>query len=130
MPTLTADMIKSGCSDQVVEFKWRFPDGVTIETREEAIAEASAVADVFDWDWATRNLLSTPARKAYMAATSQAREDYLSATAPAWEAYMADKAPAWEAYKTATAPAWEAYKTALATAFAAAWFDDNKLADA
>ena len=100
MTHITLKMLQDAgaCHDQVVLFRKHFGRSVDV-TRERCVE----FADVFDWDWAARRLLSAPALAAYDAA----------------------RAPALAAYHAARAPALAAYHAARATAFYDAWTLDH-----
>ena len=117
-----AQLRKAGaCADQVDPFRRMF--GKSVELTEALAVEHAAL---FNWDWGAANLLSTPARQAYEAATAPARQAYEAATAPARQAYKAARASAWQAYEAARASAWQAYEAARASAFARAYIEDGK----
>jgi hypothetical protein len=107
---------KCACTSQVELFEKLFPNGVV-----PTVDVCLEVADKFDWNWASLNLLSAPAQKAYDKATATALKAYSEATAFALKAYDKARAPALKAYDEATAPALKAYHEAMATAFAEGW---------
>lgn len=123
MKTITAEMLVEAGACDVDEFRERFPDGVTFESEEDAIAQCVAVAGAFNWEWAARNLLSDPAWRAFKRDTATAWKAFMEATDPTWNAYreatdQAAQATAWKAFMEADATAAKAYRKAEATAFA------------
>ena len=80
MKKITARKLESlgACPEQVAIFRRHFGAGV-VPTLELVMR----YAQVFDWDWAAKNLLSATADKAYQ-----------EATAPAYKAYRAARAQA------------------------------------
>lgn len=144
---ITADRLErlGACPDQVRRFRKLFGDGPAPLTAETAIAHAQ----VFDWNWAAKRLLTPAARAAYEAAEATAWAAYLKAIAPARAAYeaalaaaQADYYEAMEdpadfgkarsiyevaeesalaAYDEAVKPAQAVYNEALAAAFAEAY---------
>jgi hypothetical protein len=107
--TLTLARLEAlnACRPQLEEFKRRFGAGgeVTLE-------KCLAVAQVFDWDWAARYLLSPAAKRAYDEAPG--RRAYDEAMAAAWRAYNEAMAPVWRAYNEAMAAVWRARNEAQA----------------
>jgi hypothetical protein len=87
--TITVEMlVKMGaCHSQVMLFRRLFGKSVKV-----TLKGCVKAAQQFDWNWASRNLLTATAEKAYQ-----------EATATAWKAYQEAKAPAWKAYQEATA---------------------------
>jgi hypothetical protein len=132
---------KDACVAQVKLFKKHF--GASVEVTPELCV---TVALVFDWGWASQNLLSYSAGAAYDKACAPAGAAYDKVRAPAGAAYdkacasagaAYDKvrasaqaayaeacAPAWAAYNKARVPAQAAYDEACAFAFAVAYIDD------
>ena len=93
------------CESQCQVFATEWPKGCTV-----TLADARRAAELgLDLEWASRNLLTAPAEKAYQDATATAEKAYQDATATAWKAYQ-----------DATAPAKKAYQDAKARAFALA----------
>ena len=109
--TLKQLELAGACNTQVILFRQTF--GIEAEVTPEAVA---SVAHLFDWTWASQNLLSTPARRAYDEAIAPARKAYDEAIAPAEKAYDEARAPAEKAYDEAIALAEKAYNEALAPA--------------
>ena len=103
------------CRDQVALFKETFGASAKV-TLENCLIAAEAGLDI---DWASRRLLTSRQRAAYLAATAPARAVYLATRAPARAAYLAATAPARAACLAATAPARAAHKAAKASAWAA-----------
>ena len=99
---ITGRLLKSkgACADQVAKFAELFPNGV-----EPTEALCLAHAQVFDWRWASDNLLSASAWKAYGEAHASAKKAYDEAIAPAEKAYDEVVAPARKAYDEAVASA-------------------------
>jgi len=75
------------CHGQVTRFRKLFGTSATVTE-----ARCRKYAAVFDWGWATSNLLTPTQRKAHTEATDQA-----------WKAYDEDTDQAWKAYDEATA---------------------------
>ncbi len=115
---------KGACADQLALFKKHFGPSVVV-----TLEAVLAVADVFNWDWAARNLMSPKACKVYQDAIAPACKVYDDAIAPAQKAYRDAKMPIWKAYEDAIAPAQKAYEDAIASAgkayddaIVSAWF--------
>ena len=102
---------KSACAKQVALFEKTFGAEVNV-----TVTRAVAVADKFNWEWASKNLLSAPAQEAYDSATAAAWEAYCSAIAAARKVYNSATAAARKVYNSATAPAQAAYDSARAPA--------------
>ncbi len=62
---------KGACNEQVTLFKQRF--GIEVQVTEEL---ALSMASVFDWNWASYNLLSRPALKEYNKVYDPSRKEY------------------------------------------------------
>ena len=106
MQTTHKQLVQLGaCSDQADQLFELFGDKTVKVTRALCIKHA---AD-FDFDWAARNLLPTPALV-----------EYEKVRAPAWAEYKKVEAPALAEYEKVEAPAWAEYKKAAAAAFFAA----------
>ena len=77
--TLRHLKLKGACSEQVALFQKHFGQGgeVTLE-------KCLSVADVFDWSWAARNLLSPAADTEYERAKASALAEYERAKAAAF----------------------------------------------
>ena len=73
---------KHACADQVKLFQERFPDGVDVTE-----ANCIAVADLFDWSWASARLLSVPAYAEYDRVCAPAYAAYDRVCAPARAEY-------------------------------------------
>lgn len=129
---------KKACKGQIRRFKEHFPDGAPL-----TVEAALSVAGVFDWNWASRNLLSEDAQTAYDEAVAPALTAYDEAMAPTQTAYdearkacreatalagkARDEAVARKARDEALALAWKAYNEARARAFAVAYLNDTAL---
>jgi hypothetical protein len=111
--TLTLARLEAlnACRPQLAEFKRRFGAG-----GEATLEKCLSVAQVFDWDWAARYLLSPAAKRAYNEAMAPARRAYNEAKAAAGRAYNEAMAAADHAYNEAMAAAWRAYNEAKAPA--------------
>ena len=138
MHKITIDHLRKAgaCVQQRGLFQEKFPDGA--EVSEEV---AASVAGLFDWDWASKNILhgdylaayeeakaplwtayeeaTAPLWTAYEEATAPLLTAYKEAEAPLWSAYEEAEAPLWSAYKEAEAPLWSAYKEAEALLWSA-----------
>jgi hypothetical protein len=131
--TLQTLIDEHACPSQAELFGNTFGDSVEV-TPELCLS----VADQFDWDWASRNLLFAwadydPVRASARADYDRARAtaladydragatawaDYVRATAPARADYVRARATTQADYNRATAPAWADYSRARATAWA------------
>ncbi len=89
---------KGACANQLALFKKHFGPSVVV-----TLEAVLAVADVFNWDWAARNLMSPKACKVYQDAIAPACKVYDDAIAPAQKAYRDAKMPIWKAYEDAIA---------------------------
>jgi hypothetical protein len=115
-------LVEAGaCADQVELFAKYFPRGVV-----PTVAKALAVAGLFDWDFAARELLTPAALKVYDEARAAARKVYDEATAAVWKVYYEATAPALKVYYEARAPALKVYYEAIAAAFVTAWIGQGK----
>jgi hypothetical protein len=85
--TLATLKRKGACVDQVALFRANFGTQVKVTAM---LCEQHA--GFFDWDWSSRNLLSTPFRAEYERATAPFRAEYERARAQAWAiAYINDQ---------------------------------------
>jgi division protein CdvB (Snf7/Vps24/ESCRT-III family) len=115
--TITLKQLKGlyACEDQLNLFEEVFGESVSFKTKSQAVKVAVKMANKFDFNWASENLLEGDYRKAYE-----------EAIAPSWEAYEEAEAPLLEAYKEAEAPLLEAYDEAIAKEFAKCYFDQEE----
>ena len=100
---------KGACEGQLKLFKKTFHNGVEV-----TIEECVKYAEVFDFKWASKNLLVD-------------QEAYEEADEPLWKAYEEAEAPLWKAYEEANAPLFKAYEEGLAKAFAEQYIKESKL---
>ena len=120
---------KGACEGQLRLFKKTFPNGVEV-----TVEECVKYAQVFDFNWASRNLLvdqgaykeakaplwevykegKAPSLKAYKEAKATLWKAYKEVEAPLWRAYVEAKSPLLKAYREAEAPLWKAYEEANA----------------
>jgi hypothetical protein len=112
--TLTYAQLKSAgaCANQRKQFKTLF--GLSVEVTE---ALCLFVSDQFDWDWASRNLLSPAAQAEVDKVRAAARAEVDKVTAAAWAEYDKVTAAAWAEFDKVRAPAWAEYDKARAAAF-------------
>ncbi len=90
------------CEEQLAEFRRIFPTG----TAEVTVSRAKKLAQVFDWDWAAKNLLTDDnARAGYKAACASARAGYKAVCASARAGYKAACASARAGYEAVCAEA-------------------------
>ena len=119
---LTAkDLIATGaCSKQVALFRKHFPRGGVV-----TLAKVMEVAEVFDWDWAAKHLLTPAATAEYDRASAAAWDEYKRARAPALAEYQRATAPAEAEYQRAIAPAYTEYHRVRAEAWFEGWRKDH-----
>ena len=74
MITITLQQLKNkrACPNQQELFQELFRQQATFQTLEEALRTACKYYDKFDWNWASNNLLVTPARAEYNKLTASA----------------------------------------------------------
>ncbi len=136
MKKITADMLEDACEEQLDEFTQRFPNGMTFKSEADAIAQCTAVAGVFEWGCAARNLLDYPEWKTFRVITSEARRVYREAIAPAVKAYdkaivklykssNEAKAQVHKAYDEAMSQEWAIYKEESARTFAVLFYQQG-----
>jgi tryptophan-rich sensory protein len=114
------------CSAQVEAFERLFGDSVNV-----TVAKARKVADVFDWDFATRFLdaeglaeyerVRGPAWAEYERVVGPAWTEYKRVEGPALAEYERVEGPALAEYERVEGPAWTEYKRAEGAAWAAAY---------
>ncbi len=102
MKTLTLQQLieKNACSEQVKLFKTMFGESVIITE-----SLFLSVADKFDWDWASDNLLDERQRKLYNESRSAALKLYNESISAALKLYNESMAPAEKLYDESMAPA-------------------------
>ena len=95
MSILTLSKLRSlgVCREQVDEFAARFGEFVDITPD-----LCESVANIFDWSWASRNLLRASARAEYDRVRDAARTEYDRALAPARAKYDRVRVPALAEY--------------------------------
>jgi hypothetical protein len=138
LATLTAH---DACAGQVRLFSKLYGNSLNV-----TVERCVAVAERFDWDWASRYLLSAPALAEYERVRAPAWAEYQRVRAPAWAEYervrapawaeydrvwaparaeyQRVRAPAWAEYQRVSAPAWAEYDRVSAAAFASAYVND------
>ena len=136
MKTITVKQLKAkdACEDQVQLFQETFGDTLELKSKDQALKLAKVMAQEFDFDWASEELLND--FEAYKEAKAPLWKAYKEAEAPLWNAYKEAKAPLvkayeeagvplWKAYKEAEAPLWAACKEAMAQLFAQMYWDQE-----
>lgn len=93
---------KRACPEQVSLFKQHFGSEVEV-----TIEGALEVAQIFNWNWAVKNLLNDEQLTHYNNIIQPALETYEAAKQPAWETYLAVRQSARKTYEAEIQSAWE-----------------------
>jgi len=148
MKKITLDQLKrlKACKEQVSQFESLFGKSRGFRSEAAAVRVARKHAQVFDWDWAARQLISDSAYLEYKRVRITALEEYARVTAaalqeyarsqpsvldyheesPAYAEYIRVQSPAYAEYIRAITPAENEYKRVEAEAFARAWWKDTE----
>ena len=118
MIKITAEMLRDrNCHvDSIETFNELFPDGLEINSEQDAVETAVKVSSEFGWDLAPHYFLNAAGCKEYEKAETLAREEYQKADASAWEEYERAIDRAWAEYQKAKDVAWAEHKKAVAPA--------------
>jgi len=142
MSEITLEMLraKDACKYALEEFQRRFGERVTVTED-----LAASVAEVFDWNWAARALLSPAGRTKYASMRYPAWTEYLRVRDTAWAEYrrVCDQARAeylrvrdqaqteykcacwWTEYLRVCDQAWAEYRRVCARIFARMYAEDR-----
>ena len=103
---ITLDMLweKKACIEQREVFAKLFPEGV-----EPTPEICLSVADKFEWHWASKELLSAPARRLFNKTVAPARNLYYETVVPARKHFNETMEAARKHYNETTAPAWKLF---------------------
>ena len=115
MKTITVKQLKAkdACEDQVQLFQETFGDTLELKSKDQALKLAKVMAQEFDFEWASENLLND-------------FKAYGEAEVTLYEAYGEAIAPSYRAYEEAIAPLWEAYMEAKAQLFAEMYWEQEQ----
>ena len=131
---------KGACTSQVLEFRERWPRGLTLTSEEQAREVALIAAQVFDWDWAAQNLLSPEGRREFRRVAEPALQEYLRVDNAAFQEYLRIKDAARQEYLRVIEPArqeylrikdaaWQEFENQCAVAFAELLFREHTEGD-
>ena len=123
MKSITVKQLKDkkACECQVQLFQDTFGDTLELKSKDHALKLAKVMAQGFDFDWASENLLND--FKSYDEAIVPFYKAILEAMAPLWKACEEAGVPLYKAYLEDGAPLYEAYKEEKAQLFAEMYWD-------
>ena len=136
---ITYEYLKSKdfCKRQLELFKETFPEGISVNSKENLVTIAKMFGKDFNISWAARYLLVGEYKDKFLKVAQQARNNYVEAIRPAKNKFIeAEGLRAWYDYKNRpqktynkflkdTQPYWNNCEEAIAAAFAKSYYQQE-----